>query len=96
MYIEGKFRKLAKICVLLAAILCVWAILVFVFVLTDKHYRVNIFGFLMVFLPVASLPAIFGILAFSLRRITREIAEEQRAMADAIRDLDRKIRALDQ
>ena len=95
MYIEGLFCKLAKVCAILAVIFGLWAVLALIIALTESNFVFNLPTFLVVFLPIVAFPVLFGILAFSLRRITREIADEQRATADAIKELNRKIRALD-
>ena len=85
MYIEGLFNRLAKLCTLLAVVFSLCTVLILIMTLTSEYSSWNLLGRLIVFLPVASLPGIFGLLSFCIKRITQEMADNQRAVSEDIK-----------
>lgn len=94
MYKQSLLRKISLFCAILSVILGIWSILAIIYLVTETKFVSNFLSLLFVILPTLAVPAVFGILAFVIRSLSDELADETSGILTEIKELKKQIMEL--
>ena len=94
MYKQSLLRKISLFCAILSVILGIWSILAIIYIVTETKFVFNFLSLLFVILPTLAVPAVFGILAFVIRLLSDELADETSGILTEIKELKKQIMEL--
>ena len=94
MYKQSLLRKISLFCAILSVILGIWSILAIIYLVTETKFVSNFLSLLFVILPTLAVPAVLGILAFVIRSLSDELADETSGILTEIKELKKQIMEL--